>query len=340
MSERGYVVGKNLILERRNAEGKFDRLPALAAELVRLRMDIICASGPAIQAVRDATGTIPIIMTFGIDPVGEGFVASLARPGGQITGPTILAPELAGKRLELLKQAVPGANRVAVLASSGPGRSPQVEATEAAARSLGVRLQILEVRDPDRYDDAFLAMRRERASALLVLSYATFFTVRCEICPTVQNKPHSPRGESERGGGPPLSEGPAGRAARLRCFSASAGAFPANEAVRGHGNLTSAPLSNERRRIIDLAARQRLPVMAPFREFPEAGGFMAYGASIPDLWGRVPAYVDKILKGAKPGDLPTEQPKRFELVINLKTAKALGLTVPQSVLFRADQVIE
>ena len=270
----GWVPGQNLIIEQRYARGDLARLPALAAELVALKVDVILVSSVAIPAARAATRTIPTVMTFAVDdPVEEGWVASLARPGGNLTGVTLHAPELTGKRLELLKVVLPGMRRVGVLAWPRPGGLGQVRAAEAAARSLSLQTHVVEVQETSQYEGALDALKREGADALLVLSSSAFFA--------------------------------------------------------------------ERRRIADLAVKHRLPLVAPFREAAEAGGLMAYGPNIAELWGqRGPVYVDRILKGARPGDLPIEQPTKYELVVNLKTAKALGLVMPQSFLLRADQVIE
>ena len=270
----GWVPGQNLIIEQRYARGDLARLPALAAELVALKVDVILVSSVAIPAARAATRTIPTVMTFAVDdPVEEGWVASLARPGGNLTGVTLHAPELTGKRLELLKVVLPGMRRVGVLAWPRPGGLGQVRAAEAAARSLSLQTHVVEVQETSQYEGALDALKREGADALLVLSSSAFFA--------------------------------------------------------------------EGRRIADLAIKHRLPLVAPFREVAEAGGLMAYGPNIAELWGqRVPVYVDRILKGARPGDLPIEQPTKYELVVNLKTAKALGLVMPQSFLLRADQVIE
>ena len=275
LRELGYVEGQNIALEWRWARGRAERFPELAAELVALKVDVIVAgNSAAISAAKNATGTIPIIMVLATDPVGEGFVTGFARPGGNITGLTINAgPEIFGKHLELLKEAVPKASRVAVLWNpNNPTHHLALRETERAARALRVKLQILEARKPDDFDSAFSAMTRERAGALLVLPEALFVL--------------------------------------------------------------------HRTRIADLAARSRLPAVYGLREHAEVGGLMSYGASLPGQWRRAATYVDKILKGAKPADLPVEQPTRFELVINLKTAKALGLTIPPSVLIRADQVIQ
>ena len=277
LRERGYVEGQNIVIEYRAADGKLERGPALATELARLKVDLILAlNTPAARAVQQATTTIPIVVPVIGDPVGDGLVTSLTRPGGNVTGLTYLGPELVPKRLELLKQALPKVSRVAALwhrgAFSERTTRDMLKATEAAARTLGVQLQLVEVRGPNELDPAFSTMIIERADALLV--------------------------------------------------------FP------------STMLFNERKRIVDLAAKHRLPSMAMAKEFVELGGLIAYGASITDLIRRSATYVDKILKGAQPGDLPVEQPTKFELTINLKTAKALGLTIPASVLLQADRIIE
>jgi ABC-type uncharacterized transport system substrate-binding protein len=277
LRERGYVEGQNIVVEYRAADGQLERFPALATELVRLKVDLIVATGtPAALAAQHATNTIPIVTPVMGDPVGDGLVASLARPGGNITGLTFLGPELVGKRLELLKEALPGASRIAALWQPGAYAErttrDMLQETEAAARTLGVQLQLVDVRGPDEFDSAFATMTNARAEALLV--------------------------------------------------------------------LPSAMLFNERRRLVDLAARYRLPAMYQLREFVELGGLMAYGASITDLVRRSATHVDKILKGAKPADLPVEQPTKFELVLNLKTAQALGITIPSSLLFQADRVIQ
>ncbi len=277
LRDLGYVEGRNVVIEYRDAEGKFERLPALAAELVALKVDVIVAlSTLAAQAAKQATRTLPIVFIAVGDPVTSGLVTSLARPGGNVTGLSVLAPELVGKCLEQLKQAVPGVSRVAALRQPGavPERTEKgiLKGAEVAARALGVRLQFVEARGPEDFDRAFSEMTRARAGALTVLPSSMFF--------------------------------------------------------------------NERRRLVDLAAKNRLPAVYPWREFVDAGGLMAYGPNLPDMFRRAATYVDKILKGAKPGDLPVEQPTKFELVVNLKTAKDLGLTIPPSLLARADQVIE
>jgi putative ABC transport system substrate-binding protein len=254
---------------------RFDRLPDLAAELVRLKVDIIVAAPtPAAVAAKNATGTIPIVMTVVGDPVGIGLIASLARPGGNVTGLSYsVGVETFGKGLELLKAALPKVRRMAILSNPGnPSHVLAIRDLKVAAGSLGVQLQFLEARGPNEFDGAFAAMAKERVGALLVVADSVF--------------------------------------------------------------------NFHRARLTDLAARSRLPTMYGIRENVEAGGLMSYGASVPDLYRRAAGYVDKILKGAKPADLPVEQPTKFELVINLKTAKALGLTIPQSLLLRADQVIE
>jgi len=278
LRELGYVEGRNLAIEYRDAEGKLERIPALAAELVALKVDLIFVGGGTrvTLAAMQATKTIPIVFTGIGDPVESGLVASLARPGGNATGLSSLGPELIGKRLELLKQAVPGVDRVAVLwlpgALAGRTDKDMVTAAEVAARALGVRLQFVEARGPDEFARAFSEMSSAHASALTVL--------------------------------------------------------PSNRFLREH------------RRIVELASENRLPAVYTSREFVDAGGLMSYGANEPDLFRRAATYVDKILKGAKPGDLPVEQATKFELVINLKAANALGFTIPQSVLAHADEVIQ
>jgi putative tryptophan/tyrosine transport system substrate-binding protein len=276
LRDLGYVEGRNVVIEYREAEGKPERLPALAAELVALKVDVIVAQPTvAAMAAKQATRTLPIVFPVA-DPVTSGLVTSLARPGGNVTGLTNVAPDLVGKGLELLKQAVPGVSRVAGLWQPGalPERTTKdmLKEAEVAARALGVRLQFVEARGLDDFDRAFSEMTRARAGALTVLGGSVFFS--------------------------------------------------------------------ERRRLVDLVAKNRLPAVYPWREGVEAGGLMAYGPDLADLFRRAATYVDKILKGAKPADLPVQQPTKFELVINLKTAKALGLTIPPSLLQRADQVIE
>jgi putative tryptophan/tyrosine transport system substrate-binding protein len=274
LRELGYVEGQNIVIESRSAEGKDDRLPALAADLVRSKVDVIVAtSGAATKAAQQATKTIPIVMSLVNDPVGSGLVASLARPGGNVTGLTIMAPDLMAKRLELLKEVVPKLSRVALLQNpDNPASAAQLREAEAAARALRVQPQTLEARNQQEIEGAFATMIRERAGALLILSDAIFFT--------------------------------------------------------------------QRRQIAELAAKGRLPSIIGTRDYPDAGGLMAYGPNFLDLERRAATFVDRILKGAKPAELPIEQPTKFELVINLKTAKALGLTIPQTLLLRADQVIQ
>ena len=274
LRDLGYVEGQNIAIEYRWAEGRFERLPDLAAELVRLKVDVIVSVvTQASLAAKNATRTIPIVMVAAGDPLGSGLVASLARPGGNVTGPSSMLAELAGKELELLKETVPNVSRVAVLwnPANAVWQAQMLRATEVAARALGLQLQLLEARGPDELEGAFAAMTRERASALLVQVDVIF--------------------------------------------------------------------ALHARRIADLAAKRRLPAMYGSREHVEAGGLISYAPNVPDVFRRAATYVDKILKGAKPADLPVEQPTKFELVINLKTAKALGLTIPQAVLIRADEVI-
>jgi putative ABC transport system substrate-binding protein len=277
MRDLGYVEGRNAVIEYRDAEGKYERLPALVAELVALKVDVIVApSTPPALAAKQATTTLPIVFASVSDPVSSGLVTSLPRPGGNVTGLSVLAPELVGKSLEQLTQAVPGVSLVAALWSPVAGFERLLEdllkAADVAARALGVRLQVVEARGPEDFDRAFSDMTKAHAGALTVLPGAMFI--------------------------------------------------------------------NERKRLVELAAKHRLPAVYQVREFVEAGGLMAYGPNIADVFRRAATYVDKILKGAKPGDLPVEQPTKFELVINLKTAKALGLTIPPSLLARADEVIQ
>jgi putative tryptophan/tyrosine transport system substrate-binding protein len=274
LRELGYVDGKNIVIEYRSAEGKLDRLSELAAELVGLKVDVIVTSGPSVtRAVKEATTTIPIVMGFDTDPVGNGFVASLARPGGNITGLSVVSPELSGKQLELLKEIVPKLSRVAVLGTStNPGNSQALKETELAAGAYTVQLQNLDVLSPKDIETAFRDASKGRAGAVLVLA--------------------------------------------------------------------SPIIESHRTQIADLAAKNRLPAIYYAPEFVEAGGLMSYGTSFADLFRRAATYVDKILKGAKAGDLPVEQPKKFEFIINLKTAKQIGLTIPPNVLARADRVIK
>jgi putative ABC transport system substrate-binding protein len=277
MRDLGYVEGQNIVIEDRDAGGNLQRLRDLAAELARLNVAVIVtADTPAAQAAKQATTTIPIVMAASADPVGTGLVASLARPGGNVTGVSFLGPELVGKRLELLREVFPQASRVAVLwqpGSHGQGTlRTMLDEMEVAVRALGVQRLVLEAPSPGDIGTAFSTMAREHADALAVLPSAMFLA--------------------------------------------------------------------ERRHIVDLAAKGRLPAMYYTREYVDAGGLMSYGASVADTWRRAATYVDKILKGAKPGDLPVEQPTKFELVINMKTAKALGLTFPRSVLNLADEAIQ
>jgi putative ABC transport system substrate-binding protein len=281
LHELGYVNGRNIIIEHRFADGKPDRLPDLAAELAQLNVDVIVTSiNTAIAAAQKAAGRIPIVMVLATNPVSAGFVANLARPGGNITGLTFdVTAETSGKRLGLLSEALPGVPRFAVIARPRSDTSPSasgwlanLKATEDAARALGVRLQLFEVRAPDDFEKAFATMKPERVGGVLVFG---------ETVP-----------------------------------------------------LTTVP------HVVDLAMRHRMPSMSTFREFAEVGGLMSYGPSIFDSYRRAATYVDRILKGAQPADLPVEQPTKFELVINLKTAKALGLTISPSLLLRADQIIE
>jgi len=274
LRELGYVEGQNLVLEVRLAHGRLDQLPALATELVRTRPDVIAAvSSPAIRAAMQATSTIPIVMAFsGDDPVRYGFVKNLARPSGNITGVALVADELAGKRVALLKEMLPRATRLAVLTQiDHPSAASQTKAAQETAKSLGIEMDVAPVHNSQEYEAAVAAIVKQRASGLFVVSNPTFF--------------------------------------------------------------------GDRERLAALATKNRLPMMCEWREMAEAGCLMAYGPIISDLYRRAAEYVDKILKGAKPADLPVEQPTKFELVINLKTAKALGLTIPQSLLGRADEVI-
>ena len=275
LRDLGYVEGQNIAIDWRFAEGRPERLPGFAAELVALKVDVIVTPNPAgTQAAKQATRTVPIVFINEGDPVASGLIASLARPGGNVTGLSATAGlEIVGKRLELLREIFPKVSRVAVLRNpTNPDAALGSREVEQAARTLGVQLQTLDVRGPNELDSAFAAMTRDRAGALLV-SGDTMFTLH-------------------------------------------------------------------RARIASLAVQSRLPTVAGIREMAEAGLLMTYGPRLSDHFRRAAAYVDKILKGAKPGDLPGEQPTTFELVINFKTAKALGLTIPQSVLLRADQVIE
>ena len=274
LRELGYIEGKNILIEWRYADGKGDRLPALAAELVRLNVEVIVTQGSTSTRVAyKATRAIPIVMTVSADPIAEGMIASLARPGGNVTGLTTLAPELSGKRLELLREAVPKASRVGFLFNPGNISSTlRRKEIEAAGQSLGLKLQPLEIRAPEDFEKAFKSAKGEGAHAIMIF----------------------------------------------------------REAV----------ITTHRDRIINLAAENMVPAMYELGDFVEAGGLMSYSPNETWNFRRAAAYVDKILKGAKPADLPVEQPKKFEFIINLKTAKQIGLTIPQSVLYRADKVIK
>ena len=274
LRDLGWVEGQNITIEYRSAEGRLERLPDLAGELVTLKVDLIVAvATPGARAAKEATATIPVVMVGVGDPVGLGYVMSLARPGGNITGLSSMSVDLGPKRLELLKETIPKLSRVSVLWNpADPARALEVRDTQAAAEKLGLRLQSVKVRSADEIEGAFGAMTRERPDALIV-----------------QQDPLTIR---------------------------------------------------HRTRIAELALRSRLPAIGVFREFAEAGGLMTYGTNLADLYRRAATYVDKILKGAKPADLPVEQPTRFELVVNLKTVRALGLTLPRSVLIRVDQLIQ
>ena len=273
LRELGYVERKNIVIECRYAEGKPDRIPMLAAELVRLKVDVILSGGSQVtHPAKEATATIPIVMTNDNDPVAEGSVASLARPGGNVTGLSNLAPEISGKQLELLKEIVPGLSHAAVIGTSAePSNAQMLREVEIAAGALRVQLQRIAVRGPKDIETAFRDASKGRAGAVLV--------------------------------------------------------------------LVSLVTTAHRTQLVELALKSRLPAIFPQSEFVEAGGLMYYGANVADLFWRAATYVDKILKGAKPADLPVEQPTKFELVINLKTAKQIGLTIPPNVLARADKVI-
>ena len=269
----GYVEGKNIVIEYRYAAGKLDRLPDLAAELVRLNVNVIVtAGGEATPAAKKATSTIPIVMGFDLDPVGNGFVTSLARPGGNITGLSTLGLEISGKLIELLKEIVPSLSQVAVLGTSTqPGNAHLLRETELAARAFGVKVQFLDILAAKDIETAFRAAGKGHADGVLVLQ--------------------------------------------------------------------SPVINSQRTQVADLAVKSRLPGIFPQSQYANAGGLMYYGVNTVDLFRRAPTFVDKILKGAKPADLPVEQPTKFELVINLKTARQIGLTIPPNVLARADKVI-
>ena len=274
LRELGYVEGQNVVIEGRFYGDNIDRLPSLAAELVRLSVDVIVTGAPpAPEAARRATSTIPIVVANHPDPVGSGLVASLARPGANVTGLSLLSPDLRIKQLQLLKEAVPQLTSVAVLSNPAtPLHARDVKELETGARPLKVRLEVVEARAPSEFAEAFSVMMAKGAGALIILASSMFFA---------------------------------------------------------HGA-----------RLAELAARNRLPSTYAFSEYAEAGGLMTYGVDLRDNFRRAAGYVDRILKGAKPGDLPIEQPTKFELVINLKTAKALGLAIPRSMLARAGRIIE
>ena len=274
LRELGYAEGKNIVIEYRYAEGKSERIPALAAELVHLKVDVIVSGGSLLtRAAKEATVTIPIVMAQDIDPVSNGFVASLARPGGNITGLSTLAPEISGKRLELLREIIPKLSRVAVLGTSTqPGNPQQLRETELAAKAFAVQLQYLDVLSSKDIETAFRAASKGRADAVLMM-------------------------------------------------------------------VAGAVAGGHRTQFAELAVKNRLPTMYPQNTYVEAGGLMNYGVSFTELDRRAATYVDKILKGAKPADLPVEQPTKFEFIINLKAAKQIGLTIPQWTLMKADRVI-
>jgi putative ABC transport system substrate-binding protein len=275
LRDLGYVEGKNVVIDWRSAEGKPDRLPALAAELVRLKVDVIVTTGPTnTRAAKEATSTIPIVMTNDSDPVGTGFVASLARPGGNVTGLATLRRELSGKQLELLKEIMPKLSRVAFFGTaSDPSNAQTLRETEVAAGTFGVKVEYIDVPSSKDIESAFRAAGKERADAVLM--------------------------------------------------------------------LVPGPVANSHRaEFAALAAKSRLPAMYYQREYVEAGGLISYGVSVTDLDRRAAYYVDKILKGGKPAELPVEQPTKFELIINLKAAKQIDLTIPPNVLARADRVIK
>jgi putative ABC transport system substrate-binding protein len=275
LRELGYLEGKNILIEWRSAEGQRNRLPALAAELVRLKVDVIVSAGAgATRPLKDATSTIPIVMAQDNDPIGNGFVVILARPGGNITGLSTLAPERNGKRLEILKEVIPGLSRVAVFeTSTSPDNAQVLRETELVAGAFGLKLQYLDVLGPEDIEPAFRGASKGRAEAVL-------------------------------------------------------------------GSMAGPVYNAHQKQIAELAVKSRLPVICCGRDYVVAGGLMSYGVSLPDLDRRAATYVDKILKGAKPADLPVEQPTKFELTINLNAAKQIGLTIPPEVLARADKVIK
>jgi len=274
LRDLGYIEGKNIAIESRTAATRADRLSVLAGELVDLKVDVIVAAGSqAVHAAQRTTKSIPIVMTSSSDPVGTGFVASLAHPGGNITGLSLVGPDLSTKRLEMLKEVVLGVSRVAVFWNpDDPAAKISLRETEDAAKAQAMHLQILEIREASDFESAFRAANKGRVRALILLP---------------------------------------------------------------------APIvATQAKQIAELALKNNLPAISPVSEFPNAGGLMSYGANLADLYRRAATYVDKILKGAKPADLPVEQPTKFELVINLKTAKQIGLTIPPNVLARADKVIK
>ena len=273
LRELGYIEGQNIVFEYRYAEGKQDRFPELAAELVRLKVDVLVTAGtPAARAAKNATATIPIVFAGASDPLGTGIVSSLAQPGGNITGLSLMVPDLDGKRLELLKEAVPKVARVAFLWQPGGRRNLPLTKMEAAAKALGLKLLSLEVRSLDDFEGAFARAKKERAQALIT--------------------------------------------------------------------TTGGRINTQQRRVLDFAAKNRLPTIYHYSEFVEAGGLMSYGPDNTDVWRRAATYVDKILKGAKPADLPVQQATKFEFIVNLNAAKQIGLTIPPNVLARADRVIK
>ena len=274
LRELGYIEGQNVAIEWRSAEGRSDRLPTLATELVSLKLDVILALTPAaVRAAKEASLTMPIVMVVGGDPIAFGLIDSFARPGGNITGVTVQPQELSGKRMELLKEAAPKISRIAVFSNPDlPGLGLRFPELQVEARSWGITLQSMEVRNPNELVSAFEAAARERSDALLMPQ-------------------------------------------------------------PGFSNV-------HRKRLVEFAAKNRLPAMYPESTSVEAGGLMSYGADLADSYRRVAVYVDKILKGAKPAELPVEQPKKFEFVINLQAAKQIGLTIPPNVLARADRVIK
>jgi len=274
LRELGYTEGKNILFEQRWADGKLDRLATFAAELVRVKTNIIVSAGPTVtRALKKITSTIPIVMGFDDDPVGSGFVASLARPGGNITGLSTLSPELSAKQLELLKEILPKISRVAVVGSSAhPGTSQTLQEMKSTSTAFGVQIQYIELQGPNDIESAFGAARKGHADAVVV--------------------------------------------------------------------LTSVVTNSNRKPIVDIAAKNRLPAIYYTAEWVESGGLLTYGANFPDLFRRAATYVDKILKGDKPGEIPVEQARKFELIVNLKAAKEIGLVIPPNVLARADRVIK